>query len=72
MQEQNSGRFEIDQRNLIQIAGAAVVGALSIYSSNTEFFNQIIAQYVGGKTFVVVSMVLAYAVKKYLTDYKAT
>jgi len=69
MQEQNSGRFQIDWRNIVQVSGAIVIGALSIYASNTEFFNTLLSLYISPESFTVVTMILAYLVKKFLTNY---
>lgn len=69
MKEQNSGRFEIDVRNLIQVAGALLIGALSLYATDTESFNNILARYISPEEFVVITGVLSYLVKKYLTNY---
>ena len=69
MKTQNSSKFALDTTNLVQIASSALIGILTIYASNTEAFNSILAQYVSPEVFTVATMVLSYAVKKYLTDY---
>ena len=67
--QSNSKKFALDTQNIVHIIYSAIIGLLTIYASNTEFFNTIIARYVSPETFTVVTMVLSYAVKKFLTDY---
>lgn len=69
MKTEGSGRFELDARNLTQIGGAIVVGVISVYAANTESFNAIIANHVSPEGFVMITGVLAYVLKKVLTDY---
>ncbi len=69
MQTQNSTKFALDTSNLVQIASSALIGILTIYASNTEAFNSILSRYVSPEVFTVATMVLSYAVKKFITDY---
>lgn len=71
MKAEWSKRFELDGRNLTQIGGAIVVGIISVYAANTDAYNAIIANHVSPEAFVVISGVLAYAMKKVLTDYSS-
>lgn len=72
MKATNSGRFQFDLKNIYHISAAACVGLVSIYISNTEVFNAIIAQHVSPQTFSVITTVLVYAAKKFATDYSKT
>lgn len=69
MKAENSKRFELDARNLYHVFGAAMVGILSIYTSNTEAFNSLLARHIDPETFIVISLTLAYLAKKFLTNY---
>jgi len=64
-----SKSFELDLKWLTDIAIALFVWLLSVYSTNTDLFNEILAKYIDKDLFTVITVVLAYAVKKYLKDY---
>jgi len=64
-----SKSFEFDLKWLTDIAIALFIWLLSIYSTNTDLFNEILAQYIDKDLFTVITVILAYAVKKYLKDY---
>lgn len=70
MQEQNSGRFELDWRNILHVAGALFIGALSLYATDTDSFNTILEKHISPQEFMLITGVLSYLVKKYLTNYQ--
>ncbi len=65
-----SGAFEFDIRKLQDISYAIILWILSIYSANIELFNEILSKYVSKESYSVLIVILAYAIKKYLTNYK--
>lgn len=69
MKQEKSGRFQLDWRNILHVVGALFIGILSIYASNMDAINMILSKYISHDTFIVLSMVLAYLGKKFLTDY---
>lgn len=69
MKKDKSKAFEFDKRNFSQVLWAILIGLVSVYASNTEAFNLIIAKYTTPEMFVFISGVLAYSIKKFLTDY---
>ena len=64
-----SKKYSLSLRDISQVLWASLIGVLSIYASNTNFFNEMISKYLSPDIFAVMSMILAYAVKKFLTDY---
>lgn len=60
---------QFDLKWIKQITYAFLIWALSIYSFNTEIINGLIGKYIPSDVATVVIMLLAYAIKKYKTDY---
>ena len=69
MNETWSAKNEFDLKSIKQISYAFLIGCISIYSFNTEIINGLIGKYIPSDIASVTIMLLAYAVKKYKTDY---
>ena len=69
MKKENSQTFQLDWRNIRHISGSVFVGLLSIYATNTDFFNKILSENIDKQYFSIIVMILGYCIKKYLTNY---
>ena len=69
MKKQNSKSWEFDIRSIKSIAYTTLFIIFTFYASNTEVINEIIQKYMNEDMFKITILILAYASKKYLTNY---
>ena len=69
MKKENSKSLEMDWRSIKSIIEKAFAMIVVFYATNTEAINTILQKYMNPDIFAIVVLILAYIVRKYVTDY---
>lgn len=69
MKQEWSKSLEFDKRSIKSIMYTALFMIVTFYTTNTEAINGIIEKYISEDVFTLTILILAYASKKYLTNY---